>query len=47
MGETKAVLQSKEAFAAEAQIITASSIQPCFHAQVSSLVSVYECNAAF
>lgn len=39
--------QKTAAFATEAQIITAPSIQPCFHAQVSSLVSVYECSAAF
>lgn len=39
--------QKTAAFATEAQIITAASIQPYFHAQVSSLVSVYECNAAF
>ena len=31
----------------DAQTITATSIQHCCETQVSSLVSVYECNGAF
>ena len=38
--------QKTAASATAAQIITATSIKPCFHAQVSSLVSVYGCNTS-
>lgn len=49
MGKTRVVFKSQKtaAFGTGTLIITANSTQPCFHAQLSSLVSVCECNAPF